>query len=123
MHPPPEEAKSFKLSQKAEPEALLAPTLFPSNQKPVLLCTEGAGVEYNHPDTFLGVGFRALQTCARAHSRPGAGRGRLWARGSSRLREGCCSARPAVGPASFFFSRGTLRPEGRFPSYLIIWVS
>lgn len=50
MHPPPEEAKSFKLSQKAEPEALLAPTLFPSNQKPVLLCTEGAGVEYNHPE-------------------------------------------------------------------------
>ncbi|MXQ87846.1 hypothetical protein E5288_WYG015331 [Bos mutus] len=37
MHPPPEEAKAFKLSQKAEPEALLAPTLFPSNQKPVLL--------------------------------------------------------------------------------------
>ena len=50
MRPPPEEAKAFKLSQKAEPEALLAPTLFPSNPKPVLLCTEGAGVEYNHPE-------------------------------------------------------------------------
>ena len=50
MCPPPEEAKAFKLSQKAEPEALLAPTLFPSNQKPVLLRTEGAGVEYNHPE-------------------------------------------------------------------------